>query len=599
MAGSLVIWGANRRFWIIFAGYMNNFSELFEILPIGMVLANSAGTIVEVNRRMEEIFLVDRSVLVGSQLASFLSLNIRPENFGTEVALRQFITNQNFDSKRLRIASLDGSAVSVECSSYSLLLSGERYSLLTFTPDCDLGYTEPGADDLAEQSSPKAQPEKTVGAHEQALLSRQEIMEVANSNLKIAVLQAEKEKQLMAHSLAIVSHEMRTPLSGILGMATVLLRSELDPSQREAVQALLDTGKFLKKIIEDTLDVGLLESKRISVQPILFDAVTLVASTCKLLSDQAQSKGIAIRSFVEPRIPRMLFGDRDKIQQILINLLHNAIKFSEGRDVSVSVELSSSINDCLQLEFAVSDQGIGIADTEIERIFLPFRQANGEVGKSFGGSGLGLAICSSLASLMNGNITVESAVGRGSCFTLSVPLVVKHEIGGSIDRAGHSAISSPAKCTSTRLPVKNESQSVVSASKFRVAVFGVCRLTRRVLDNVLSSIGMQAEFLDWTTWKHNIAAPYDLALIDLENSDLPAISQEEKVDSVRRELEPSTPLILLLDSSQVLDEKRLRFGGQAVWTLSKPINLPQLLNLLQNIALSGGGSGTSRFSQAS
>lgn len=203
---------------------MNNFSELFEILPIGMVLANSAGTIVEVNRRMEEIFLVDRSVLVGSQLASFLSLNIRPENFGTEVALRQFITNQNFDSKRLRIASLDGSAVSVECSSYSLLLSGERYSLLTFTPDCDLGYTEPGADDLAEQSSPKAQPEKTVGAHEQALLSRQEIMEVANSNLKIAVLQAEKEKQLMAHSLAIVSHEMRTPLSGILGMATAPAR---------------------------------------------------------------------------------------------------------------------------------------------------------------------------------------------------------------------------------------------------------------------------------------------------------------------------------------------------------------------------------------
>jgi CheY-like chemotaxis protein/two-component sensor histidine kinase len=230
--------------------------------------------------------------------------------------------------------------------------------------------------------------------------------------------QAEAADRAPSHLLATVSHEIRIPLTGILGMADLLLDTALSPEQTTYVRAVKSSADTLLSLVDETLDLSKLEAGRVGLDARPFDLNALVEDTVELLAPRAQAKGLEIAAYVDGRLPRCLIGDAAPLRQVLLNLAGNAIKFTDQGGVSVEVKPGPEN----EVTIEVHDTGIGIPLNQQDRIFLEFHQ--GEAGRSsrFGGSGLGLAICRRIVERMGGRIAVESAPGAGSLFRVGVAL---------------------------------------------------------------------------------------------------------------------------------------------------------------------------------
>lgn len=219
--------------------------------------------------------------------------------------------------------------------------------------------------------------------------------------------------------VATISHEMRTPLNGILGMATLLLDTELSANQRAYVEALKQSGDGLLRLINDLLDLSKLDAGRLDLERAPFDPYALVQGVAELLAPRAAEKGIEIGCFVDPRTPRRLIGDEARIRQSLINLAGNAVKFTDIGGVGIEVGAESEPGG-VRLSLAVRDTGVGIDLGAAPTLFDEFAQAGVDVQRRSEGAGLGLAITRRLARAMGGDVAVKSTPGKGSIFTLSI-----------------------------------------------------------------------------------------------------------------------------------------------------------------------------------
>jgi signal transduction histidine kinase/ligand-binding sensor domain-containing protein/CheY-like chemotaxis protein len=408
--------------------------------------------------------------------------------------------------------------------------------------------------------------EKARAEHETAMVHEQKV------EIERLLVEAQQASKLKSEFLANMSHEIRTPMNGVLGMTDIVLSTQLDAEQREYLEAARFSADSLLTIINDILDFSKIEAGRLDLNPIEFSLPECLEDSAKIFTVPLRSKKLEYHCELAGDIPKQLIGDPDRLRQVLLNLVGNAVKFTETGTISIHVRREGENASGVLLHFEVRDTGIGIPVDKCKVIFESFRQADGSTTRKYGGTGLGLTICSRLVELMSGAIWVESELGKGSRFQFTARFGLASRTSEDLASMARAISPSVAPGAHPNAPLR-----VLLAEDNAINQ----RLATRLLEKRGHKVDVTAtgrEALEKLQTGH-----YDVVLMDVQMPDMDGLQATALIREREAGLGMHTPIIALTAHTMKGDRERCLNAGMDDF-ITKPVNAEELIAVVEATA---------------
>lgn len=402
-----------------------------------------------------------------------------------------------------------------------------------------------------------------IESHNTVISQQNQCLAEAYEEMKRLKEIAEEASNTKSKFLALISHEIKTPMSGILGMVNLLRKTHLTDEQAEELESIEVSANILMTMINDILDFSKLQANELQLENIALNLHDELSELTRIINYQAKVKGLQYSFEISPKLPKIVKGDPARLKQIIINLAGNAIKFTEKGSVKIEIEQTAETDHDITLRFSVSDTGVGISLEDQKRLFLAFNQKDSSYNRKYYGYGLGLIISKHLCQMMKGDINVESEEGKGSTFFFTVTL------------------------EKSRYKLNDEAfiQAMRKFASIRILLAEDNLINQKVAVYTLKKFGYEIDVADngRIAVEKYIKDPYDLVLMDIQMPEMDGIEATKLIRKYERESNNKRSKIIAITANSMKDDKEKCLMAGMDDYISKPFNLEKIPLVFENI----------------